>query len=390
MSTLPQVQMNGFNIELYYIIIVFLAAFIGTYASVPLCKKIGHILGAIDYQSKRRINTVPVPRCGGIALFFGLHVGFLAYFIGVEYFHWHFDDLYNLAMTNWALLYIGIVIIFCVGLVDDIVQLNAAAKLLGQIAGVVLVYFSGASIGSMNLFGTDTVVSFGWLDFPITVIYLIAFINITNLIDGIDGLCAGIIAILAITFSYLMFERSSFTMVFVCTALFAVCLSFLRYNFFPASIFMGDSGSNLLGLLIGIISILGVVRAQTAIFFLVPIIFAIIPVFDTCQSIVRRLKRNQPVMEGDLEHIHHKLLKRGLSQKRTVAVLWLSTALFCIVGYAISNSHLIVTIVVTIVASILLFALLYKLGIFEPVLAHLYKSDDNSASYAAPTQDSKE
>ena len=362
-------------IELYYFIFVFFTSLITTYASVPMCIRLAHVIGAIDYQSKRRINTKPTPRCGGIALFLGLHAGLLTYVIGVNYFGWYIDDLYNLNRIDWTLLYIGIVVIYCVGLADDIVSLGSLTKLLGQTVGVSIIYFSGVSIGAMSVFDSSYVMSLGWLDLPITIIYLVAFINIINLIDGVDGLCAGIVAIIAITFTYLMFQRSSFTLVFVCVALFAVCLAFLRYNFFPARIFMGDSGSHLLGLLIGIVSVLGVARAQNAIFFVIPIIFAAIPVFDTLASICRRLLKRQPVMRGDLEHIHHRLLRKGLSQKRTVAILWLSTAIFCGIGCVLSYENVTLSLVITISLAALLFAILFKLGAFRPVLSRFYLND---------------
>ena len=359
-------------IELYYFIFVFFVSLITTYSLVPLCIRLAHVIGAIDYQSKRRINTKPTPRCGGIAIFIGLHAGLLSYVIGVNYFGWNIDDLYSLDRIDWLMLYVGIVLIYCVGLADDIIQLGSLTKLLGQATGVSIVYFSGVSIGAMSVFDSSSVMSLGWLDFPITIIYLIAFINIINLIDGVDGLCAGIVAIIAITFTYLMFQRSSFTLAFVCVALFAVCLAFLKYNFFPAKIFMGDSGSHLLGLLVGIVSVLGVVRAQNAIFFVIPIIFAAIPVFDTLASICRRLLKRQSVMQGDLEHIHHKLLRKGLSQKRTVAILWLSTAIFCGLGCVLSYENVTLSLVITLALSALLFAILFKLGAFRPVLSRFY------------------
>ena len=338
------------------------------------------MIGAVDYPSKRRINTKPIPRCGGIAFFIGLHAGLLTYIIGVNYFEWNIVDLYNLDRIDGILLYTGIIIVYCVGLADDIVSLGSLTKLLGQTVGVSIIYFSGVSIGAMSVYGSSSIMSLGWLDFPITLFYLLTFINIINLIDGIDGLCAGIVAIIAVAFTYLMFQRSSFTLVVVCIALFAVCLAFLKYNFFPAKIFMGDSGSHLLGVLIGIVSVIGVVRAQNAIFFMIPIILAAIPVFDTLASILRRLFKRQSVMRGDLEHIHHKLLRVGLSQKRTVAILWLSTAIFCAIGCVLSYENVTISIAVTLALTTLLFALLLKLGAFRPVLRRFYLDNPEKPS----------
>ena len=159
---------------------------------------------------------------------------------------------------------------------------------------------------------------------------------------------------------------------FTCVAMIAVCLAFLRYNFFPASIFMGDSGALLLGLMLGIVSVEGVVRTQSFIVMLVPLAIAGVPVIDTLSAIVRRMRGHESIGHADLDHVHHRLLKAGLSQKSSVAVLWLCTAVLAVAGCAISGLSGYVRWGVFIVLAVVVLFVIWKFGLFKPVLKHHY------------------
>ena len=272
--------------EWYQAVIVFAVAFAVAYCMVPVSKKIAFRIGAIDYPGYRRMNREPIPRCGGIALYVGLIAACFTMFLGVRFFDWDLHDLYILSDVNYIVLFIGVTTMFTVGLVDDITQLSPGVKLAGQIVAATVVTLSGITIGAVRTL--VDYLSLGWIDYPLTVLYLVVFVNITNLIDGLDGLASGLVAIVAGGLLYLVLMRGSFTLVLVCLALIAVCLAFLRYNFFPASVFMGDSGSLLLGLVVGIVSVVGVVRTQSFVVMLVPLIIAGVPVLDTVSAGERR------------------------------------------------------------------------------------------------------
>ena len=358
--------------EWYQAVIVFAVAFAVAYCMVPVSKKIAFRIGAIDYPGYRRMNREPIPRCGGIALYVGLIAACFTMFLGVRFFDWDLHDLYILSDVNYIVLFVGVTTMFTVGLVDDITQLSPGVKLAGQIVAATVVTLSGITIGAVRTLVVGDYLSLGWIDYPLTVLYLVVFVNITNLIDGLDGLASGLVAIVAGGLLYLVLMRGSFTLVLVCLALIAVCLAFLRYNFFPASVFMGDSGSLLLGLVVGIVSGVGVVRTQSFVVMLVPLIIAGVPVLDTVSAIVRRKRLHQPVKDADLGHIHHRLMRAGLSQKRSVAVLWLCSAALVLVGCLMGSFSGPVRWMVCIVLAVVLFFVIWKFGLFKPVLKHHY------------------
>ena len=366
--------------QIEWALIVFAVAFSVAYIMTPVSKRLAVRLGAIDYPGTRRVNTKPVPRCGGIALYFGLCAGAFTVILGVHVFGWHLSNLYVMAEVDYGLLFVGVSAMFAVGLVDDIVQLKSLSKFVGQIMAATVIAYSGVTIGSVRLLGSATYFAFGWFDIPITVFYLVVFVNIVNLVDGLDGLAAGIVAIVSVSLLYMVVARGSFTTALIIVSLTAVCLAFLRFNFFPASIFMGDSGSHLLGVMLGIISIVGVARTQGVVSMIVPLVMAGVPVLDTASAIIRRLRAGQPVGKGDANHIHHKLMKSGLGQRRTVAVLWLCTAGLTVAGVAIESFSGMARFAVSLCLAFLVFMIVWKFGLFKPVLKHHF---DNSGKSGA-------
>ena len=353
-------------------LIVFVVAFMVTYAMVPVSKRIAEVLGAIDYPGNRRVNTEPVPRCGGIALYVGLTAGVFTIFLGMRFFGWEVVNLYMLERVNYVVLYIGVTLMFAVGLADDITQLSPWAKFLGQIVAAIVVVAAGVSIETVRTVIAGDYINLGWLDWPVSVMYLVVFVNIINLIDGLDGLASGMVAIISTSLLYLVYMRGSMTLALVCVVMIAICLAFLRFNFFPASIFMGDSGALLLGVMLGIISVEGVVRTQSLIIMLVPLAIAGVPVVDTLSAIVRRMREGESIGHADMGHVHHRLLRAGLSQKRSVAVLWICTAVLAVAGCAISGSSGVFRWGVLFVLAIVVFLVIWRFGLFGPVLKHHY------------------
>ena len=352
--------------------IVFGVTFAVTFVCVPLSKRIATVLGAIDYPSNRRVNVKPIPRCGGIALFLGLHAGIATVLVGMKFFGWDLNNLYEVTGIDYFLLYAGVVLMFCVGLVDDITQIKAWPKLIGQVVAASIIVAAGVSIGIMRLPFSNTYIDLGWVNYPLSVLYLVAFVNIINLIDGLDGLASGTVAIMAAALLYLVVQRGNMTLAFACIMLVAVCLAFLCFNFYPASVFMGDSGSMLLGIALGIVAIAGVTRAQGFVLALVPVAIAGVPVLDTLSAIVRRLRGHQSIGHADTEHIHHRLMKSGLGQLRSVAVLWTCTAILAVASIAISSFHGPIRWAVVVLLLLIVLVVIWRFGLFKPVLRHHY------------------
>lgn len=353
-------------------LIVFAVATIVTYLMVPVSKRIAYRLGAIDYPSNRRINTEPIPRCGGIALYCGFLAGCFAVYLGNVFFGWGAHDLFAMPDINYRLLFVGMSLMFCVGLVDDIVQIAPLPKFAGQIVAAFIVVASGVSIGAVRLLGNDYL-EFNWIDFPLTVLYLVVFVNVINLIDGLDGLAAGIVAIAGIGLFVLTLNRGSTLMALGCLSLVASCVAFLRFNFHPATVFMGDSGALLLGLILGVISVTGIVRTQSFVVMLVPFVIAGVPVLDTLSSIVRRKHEHHSIGEADLGHIHHRLVRFGMSQRTAVLVLYGISALLVGLACFLIGASVRVQVVVFAVLFVVGLAAVWSLGLAHPVLRHHYE-----------------
>lgn len=353
-------------------LIVFAVAALVTYIMVPVSKRIAVKLGAIDYPSNRRVNTEPIPRCGGIALYCGFLAGCFTVYLGNVFFGWGAQDYFVMQEIDYRLLFVGMTVMFCVGLVDDIVQIAPLPKLAGQVVAAVIVVASGVSIGAVRLLGNDYL-EFNWIDAPLTVIYLVIFVNVINLIDGLDGLAAGIVAIAGIGLFVLTFNRGSTFLALGCISLVAACVAFLRFNFHPATIFMGDSGALLLGLILGVISVTGIVRTQSFVVMLVPFVIAGVPVLDTFSSIVRRKHEHHPVGEADLGHIHHRLVRFGMSQRTAVLVLYSISAILVAVACFLIGAPVRTQALVFAILFVAGLIAVWSLGLAHPVLRHHYE-----------------
>lgn len=369
-------------------LIVFAVAAVVTYAMVPVSKRIAHKLGAIDYPSNRRINTEPIPRCGGIALYCGFLAGCFTVYLGNVFFGWGADDLFAMQEVDYRLLFVGMTCMFCVGLVDDNVQIAPLPKFGGQVVAALIVVASGVSIGAVRLLGNDYL-EFNWIDIPLTVLYLVVFVNVINLIDGLDGLAAGIVAIAGIGLFVLTAFRGSTFLALGCLSLVAACVAFLRFNFHPATIFMGDSGALLLGLILGVISVTGVVRTQSFVVMLVPFVIAGVPVLDTLSAIVRRKHEHHSIGEADLGHIHHRMVRFGMSQRTAVVVLYaLTAALVGIACFLIGAPVRVQALVFAILFVVGLIAV-WSLGLAHPVLRHHYEGRGKRGPRVPPNQDAQ-
>ncbi len=343
-------------------------------ALTPCARRLAVKVDAIDYPDKRRVNTHPVARMGGVAMFGGLCVGCIVIKVGVALFGWLDPFKSPPGMNvNFAFLGAGLALMFAVGVVDDIKGLRARDKFIGQVIASCVAAASGLLLHNIqNPFVEGGFIEFGWLSYPITVIYLVCFANVINLIDGLDGLASGISAISAATiFTYTMMAARP-DAALLCVIIIGVCLGFLRYNHHPASIFMGDSGSLLLGMGLGIVSLVAVARSTLFISLLVPLLAAGVPIMDTAAAIIRRIRAHQPINKPDKGHIHHRLLSAGFNQKTVVIIMWLWTAALAVCALVLAESDGIWRVVAIVLAAAITGYAIFKLHLLDPVLVHYY------------------
>lgn len=362
-------------------VVLLIVAIVATMLLVPVAKRIAVRFDAIDYPAARRVNMRPVPRMGGIALLGGLIASVIVLFIGCELFDWDSPFKPHPELdVNYVGVAIGVLFMFAVGLVDDAIDLKPKPKLLGQTIAACIVAASGVLLSSIhNPFG-EGYIDFGWIAYPLTVFYLVAFANIINLIDGLDGLAAGITAITAATIFVFSILTGRYEAAFMSVALVGVCIGFLRYNFNPASIFMGDSGALLLGFSLGIVSLFAIARSALFVSLLVPILAAGVPIIDTALAIIRRKRAHKPIDSADKGHIHHRLLQAGFTQKATVLIMWAWTAALAICAVFITELEGFARIpFVIIIAAVTAFGIL-KLRLLHPVLLHHYNPRESRRS----------
>ncbi len=351
--------------------VLFAVAAVGTIALTPLARKLAIKLDAIDYPSGRGVNMLPSPRMGGVAIFGGILAALAVAGFGVYAFGWvdPFIDYNGIEVNYWGVL-LGTVLIFLVGAVDDVVDLNPKAKMLGQIVAACVVAGSGLLFSSIHYPLGEGYIEFGWVAYPLTVFYLVAFANVINLIDGLDGLAAGITGISAITILLFAVLTGRFDAALFSVILVGVCAGFLKSNFFPASIFMGDSGALLLGFSLGVISLFAVARAALFVSLLVPILAAGVPILDTFFAIVRRKREHRPIDEADKGHIHHRLMRAGFSQRATVLIMWAWTALLAACGVIITWADNLVRIPIFLIACAVTAYAIVKLRLLGDALSH--------------------
>ncbi len=321
-----------------YILPIIIAAIL-TFIMTPFAEKLARKLGAMDVpKDDRRVHKSPIPRMGGLAIYLAF-VATLVIFAGM-------DDMIKGII-------IGSTMIVGVGIVDDIRGVSAKVKLLVQIcAALVLVHFGIKIDFFTNFFEAEGLIYLGSLSVPITVFWVVGITNTFNLIDGLDGLAAGISIISATTLSYIAFVNGRYEMALVTLILAGCCLGFLPFNFNPARIFMGDTGSLFLGFVLSAISIEGTIKGATALTMVLPILAMGLPIMDTTLAIFRRILGGRSIMEADKGHLHHKLLSAGLCQKRAVLLMYGISLMLGLSAVFLMNSEYIsgfVTIAATLV-----------------------------------------
>lgn len=360
---------------LHYIVLI--AVGVGVTALVtPLVRNLAVKRHIMALPGGRKIHKKPIPETGGTAMIIGMLAVVVFQIVGEKYFGWRgfVSDISSEPLALWGIL-LGTFVIYGVGLVDDIKDITPRAKLIGQIVAASIVAASGLRISFISNPFNDSIILLGILAIPATVLYLVSFANIINLIDGLDGLAAGLSAIASASLLALAAGANQLSAAIIAAAVIGSCIGFLFFNFNPASIFMGDEGALTLGFLLGIISLMGVMKTTAAIALAVPLLIVGIPIFDTLSAIIRRVRHNKSFKEADRGHIHHRLLGRGFNQRQTVLIIYGWSAALAIGGYAIRYAPFWVRTITFIVLFALTGLLAYWLGLFESVKAPANSAD---------------
>ena len=372
--------------------LLFLVALLATLLATPLAKCIAQHLGAIDKPDERRINKVPIPRMGGIGIALGLVAAVAVQVAGTKLLGWPtvFVPHMQLQGVDYKLLTVAVVIVFLTGAIDDVRNLKPRQKLLGQILAACVAAASGLVIGNVANPFTAELIPIGWLAYPITVVYLVAFTNVINLIDGLDGLAAGITAISCAAMFYLSYEAHQIDAAVLACILAGCCLGFLRYNFNPASIFMGDCGSNMLGFLLGVIALLGVNRVAAATTLIVPLVIAGVPIIDTFAAIVRRRRGHTAISQADTGHIQHRLIKQGFDQRQAALMIYGWSILLAAGAIIMTKVALPLRFIVFILLIGVSAVFIKKLHLFKPVLLHRYNPKTHTDEIVSAEQAEEE
>jgi UDP-GlcNAc:undecaprenyl-phosphate GlcNAc-1-phosphate transferase len=286
---------------------------------VPLTDRLARRVGAIDFPGERSLHEVPTPRLGGLAILVGVLTA------GLIWLPW--DE------ETRAIL-VGAILIAAVGFLDDVYELGAAPKLLGQTVAVIVPVSAGVTVegftfpflgaldpGSVELIGLPGggAVDLGDVG---TTIGIVAMINVINLIDGVDGLAAGVCVIAALTLTAIALSLDRNAAGVLAAIVAGASLGFLRHGFPPARTFMGDTGSNLLGYLLGVVAVQGALKTNAVIALFLPLIVLAVPILDTGFVVAKRLKYGRPIYRADRWHFHHRMANVGFSQRRTLAYLY--------------------------------------------------------------------
>ena len=333
-------------------IVAFTVGLLVCYMITPSVMRLASKLGAIDQPDVRKVHKVPVPRMGGLAIYAGFIVAVLA--------SMHVN-------REIAGLLLGGTFIVILGILDDIYQLPARVKLLGQIiAASVLVLFD-IRIEWLTYPGSGGYFYMDNLSIPITIIWVVSMTNALNLIDGLDGLAAGVSIIASLTVCIVAIQNSFYPVAIMTAALSGATFAFMRYNFNPASIFMGDTGSMFLGYMLASISVLGVVKSAAAIALFVPTIALGLPIIDTCFAIFRRYSNGKPIFKPDKGHLHHRLLALGMSQRQAVMLMYMITIALSASALLFTGSNRLLGMVVTGVVIAAVFVGAKKIGILNDI-----------------------
>jgi len=283
-------------------------AFLIVVLLTPAVGGMARMLGAVDHPDARRLNRRPIPRLGGLAIFLGFLVPALAFV--------------DLSSESRGVL-LGAAVATVIGAVDDFRGLTPPVKLGGQVVAASIPPMFGVWVDHFTFPFLGVVDLPAWLGVPVSVLFIVAVMNMVNFLDGLDGLAAGVCAIAGVTYAILALSLGRPDAAILSAVVAGACLGFLRHNFFPARIFMGDSGALCLGFVLAAVSIQGLLKTASTIVLVLPLLVLAVPIIDTSFVVARRLKYSQPIYAADRSHLHHRFLNIGFTQRRAAMTMWL-------------------------------------------------------------------
>ncbi len=326
--------------------VTFLLAFVVSLAMTPVAIKIAPKIGAMDVpKDSRRMHTKAMPRFGGLAIFCGTMISTAVFLAELD--------------PRIKGIMLGGVLIYALGVVDDLKNLPAKVKFLGQTIIAVIMYTYDIRIEFItNFFGSGRSELGTVLCFIVTILWIVGITNTVNLIDGLDGLAAGTSAIASLCIAYVAYIHGMYLAAGAMLALAGGALGFLPFNFYPAKIFMGDGGSLFLGFMLSTMSILGPVKKATIFAVIIPVLVLGLPIFDTAFAIFRRLVNKRPIMEADKGHLHHRLMKLGYGQRRATLMLYGVSGIMGVAAVTFSRDLFVETVGLFAIAGMLIYIFL--------------------------------
>ena len=346
--------------EIVFLILTFVVAFAFSFASTPIVYRLAYRIGAIDVpKDGRRMHKKPIPRLGGLAIIFGFSVSICCFA--------HFSRALIATLC-------GAFVIAVMGVIDDCKNLSAKRKFAIQVLAALIVIIGGniriTVLTNPNIFSDNPYLVLPvWISVIITVLWIVFITNAVNFIDGLDGLAAGVSAIMSVSLVFIALRIEEYSSAIIGLALMGACFGFLPFNFNPAKIFMGDTGSTFLGFILATLSIQGVFKSYAIITFAVPLLILGLPLFDALFAMIRRILKGQSPMTADRGHLHHRLIDMGFSQKQTVFILYAISAVLGITAVVLAESG-------TLRALILLFSVLIFL-LIESTMAKTANQEEN-------------
>lgn len=325
--------------EIWCLVFAFAIAFVLSLATTPLAKRVAYLIGAVDVpRDNRRMHKRPIPRCGGLAIIFGFMASVLCF---------------GPPTRGLAATMIGAGVIAIMGVVDDCKNLDARLKFIIQILAALIVVIGGdyriEVMTNPNIFSDNTYIVFPWwLSGILSVLWIVFITNAVNFIDGLDGLAAGVSAIMSVSLVFIAIRAGEYSVAVVGTALMGACFGFLPFNFNPANIFMGDTGSTFLGFILATLSIQGVFKSYAIISFAVPLLILGLPLFDAMFAMLRRILKGQNPMTADRGHLHHRLIDMGFSQKQTVFILYAISGILGITAVLLAERGTLMALIVLV------------------------------------------
>ena len=320
-------------------LITIVLSFAIVYALVPLMRRVALHTGFVDLPTERKAHKNPLPMLGGAAMI----TGFIATTLTVRHFALHTPFF---ATPSFNGLLIGAFMMFLIGMVDDFAKTRgrdfpAWPKFLTQILAAAVLVYSGSVIRGVEVpIRSGYYITFShWLADLLTVLWIVFIVNVFNFLDGLDGLAGGIAAMSASTLLIISTIRGDMPSAISAAAIIGVSLAFLRFNFYPARIIMGDAGSTFIGYVLGSIAVMGAFKSATVISIFVPVLALGVPIFDAIYVVAKRVIEKRPVYKADRSHSHYRLLASGLTTIQTVSVLYIVALGFSLASIAIALAN---------------------------------------------------